>query len=123
MNNDDEIRELLGPPSQILRIISAESFLNLAVFNQLWHPEAVKLVEYLKLLDVRLENVIWNVKPPYSVLLRLTAESQRRYFVASTGAALRLYEEQVHDDHLVMECRQSKWTHLSAAVVKKEFGA
>jgi hypothetical protein len=121
MNINDEIHKLLGSPSQIIRTIPAESFLNLAIFNQSFQPEAVKVAEYLKLLGFRLENVVWNVKPPYSVLLRLIAASQRRYFVASTGSTLRVYQGRVDDEHLLMECQRSVWMRLSAAIVNQEF--
>jgi hypothetical protein len=122
MNVNDEIHKLLGAPSQVLRSIPAESFLNLAIFNQSFQPEAVKVTEYLKLLGFRLENVVWNVKPPYSVLLRLIGASQRRYFVASTGSTLRVYQDCIDDEHLLRECHRSVWTKLLAAIVKKEFG-
>jgi len=119
---DDEIRELLGPASVIIRTVRPESFLSLFMFRN-WHAEAVKVIEFAQLLDFRLESVVWKAAPPYSVLLRLIAESQRRYFVTSTGPILRLFREQVDNDHLLMECQQSDWSKLSDALLKSEFGS
>jgi hypothetical protein len=122
MNVDDEIHELLEPPSQVLRIVRAENFLGLSLFSGTFQPEAVKISEYLSLLDFRLEDVVWNIKPPYSVLLKFVAPSQKNYFVASTGPTMRLYRERVDNKHLLLECQQVVWMRLASAVVEKEFG-
>jgi hypothetical protein len=122
MNVDDEIRKLLGPPSETLRSVSPENFLHYAVFRKSFQPEAVKVAEYLELLDIRLDSVVWNAKPPYAVLLRFVTPHQRRYLVASVGATLRLHRESADNEHLMMECKQSVWMKLCAAVVKSEFG-
>jgi hypothetical protein len=122
MNVDDEIRKLLGPPSETLRSVSSENFLRYALFRQSFQPEAVKVAEYLELLDIRLDSVVWNARPPYAVLLRFVTPHQRRYLVASVGATLRLHRESADNEHLLMECKQSVWMKLCAAVVKNEFG-
>ena len=122
MNVDDEILELLDPQSQVLRIIQPESFLGLSLFSGSFQPEAVKFSEYLGLLDFRLENVVWNIRPPYSVLLRFIASSEKRYFVASAGLTMRLYRDHVDSQHLLMECQQVVWMKLASAVVENEFG-
>jgi hypothetical protein len=122
MNVDDEIRELLESPSKVLRIIQPANFLGLSLFSGSFQPEAVKFSEYLSLLDFRLENVVWKVRPPYSVLLRFAASSEKRYFVASTGSTMRLYRDRVDGEHLLMECQQVVWMKLASAVLEKEFG-
>jgi hypothetical protein len=122
MNVDDEICKLLGSPSETLRSVTSENFLHYTVFRQSFQPEAVKVAEYLELLDIRLDSVVWNARRPYAVLLRFVAPHQRRYLVASVGATLRLFRESADNEHLLMECKQSVWTKLCAAVVKNEFG-
>jgi hypothetical protein len=120
MEDDDEIRDLLRPGSTTIRTIRAESFLHLSMFRE-WHAEAIKVVEFMQLFDFRLDHVVWKASPTYPVLLRLAAPSRRHYFVTSVGVTLRLYQDQVDQQHLLGECQRSTWTKLPEALLKREF--
>lgn len=121
MNAHDDVRDLLGSESPIIRTVKPESFLSYNIFKE-WHSEAIKVVEYMQLFEFRLEAVQWKVAPPYSVLLRLIAESGRHYFVTSAGPTMSAHKEKIDEAHLLGEYQQSEWSKLTAAILKSEYG-
>jgi hypothetical protein len=123
MHYDDEIRELLGPKSRLVRTVGPQDFLKLNIFKG-FQPNAVSIAEYLQLFDFRLEEVIWKAAPSYVVLLNFVAESGRRYFVTSNGEWMRLYRDEVVSDidHFIGEQQASNWQRVAAALFKAEYG-